>query len=108
MTSDEEDEAETNKIIEASGTAVPDTIEEDSSGSATMDIESDWTSLPRHGLQQKKEDSPLSDISESAFKGWASPLIFFFFFFIVTSPRIRHPAWRGPPYRAASMYNEVT
>ena len=33
---------------------------------------------------------------------------FFFFFFIVTSPRIRHPAWRGPPYRAASMYNEVT
>ena len=32
----------------------------------------------------------------------------FFFFFIVTSPRIRHPAWRGPPYRAASMYNEVT
>ena len=33
---------------------------------------------------------------------------FFFFFFKVTSPRIRHPAWRGPPYRAASMYNEVT
>ena len=33
---------------------------------------------------------------------------FFFFFFIVISPRIRHLAWRGPPYGAASMYNEVT
>ena len=64
MTSDGEDGAETNKIIdiEASGTSVPDPIEENSSGSATMDIESDWTSLPRHGPQQEKEDSPLSDI----------------------------------------------
>ena len=71
MTNDGEDGAETTKNInmEASGTSVPDTIEEDSSGSATMDIKSDWTSLQRHGPQQEKEDSPLSDISESAFKG---------------------------------------
>ena len=53
---------------------MPDTIEEDRSGSATMDIESKWTSLLGHDLQQEKEHSPLSDISESAFKGWASPL----------------------------------
>ena len=46
---------------------------------------------------------------EAAQEGQAwSFFFFFFFFFIVTSPRIRHPAWRGPPYRAASMYNEVT
>ena len=76
MNSDGEDGAETNKNIdiEASGTFVPDTIEEDSSGSAMMDIKSNWTSLPRHGPHQEKEDSPLSDISESAFKEWASPL----------------------------------
>ena len=76
MTSVGGDKAETNKNIqtENSGTSVPDTVEENSSGSATMDIESDWTGLPRHGPQQEKEDSPLSDISESAFKGWASPL----------------------------------
>ena len=76
MTSDKEDGAETDTIIniEAGGTFVPDTIKEDSSGSATMDIESDWTSLPNHGPQQEKEDSPLSNISKSAFNGWASPL----------------------------------
>ena len=76
MTSDGEDGVKTNKIIhiEASGTSIPDTIEEDSSGSATMHIESDWTSLPRHDQQQEKKDLPLSNISESAFKEWASPL----------------------------------
>ena len=53
MTSDGEERVETDTIIdiEASGTPVLDTIQENSSGSATMDIESDWTSLPRHGPQ---------------------------------------------------------
>ena len=76
MTSDRDNGAETNTIIniEARGTSVPDTIVEDSSGSATMDIESDWTILLRHGPQQEKADAPLSDILESAFKGLASPL----------------------------------
>ena len=76
MTSDGDNGVETTKIIniEASGTFVPGTIQQDSSGSATLDIKFDYKSLLRHGPQQEKEDSPLCDISESAFKGWGSPL----------------------------------
>ena len=76
MTSDREDRAETNKRInkEGSSNSVPDTITADSSRSATMHIESNWTKVTRHGPQQGKEDSPLSAICKSAFKGRAIPL----------------------------------
>ena len=69
MTSDETTAQDTDIAMdtEASGKPLPNPIEEDSL--ATIDTRSDWTCLPRHDQQQKKEESPLSDISESAFKG---------------------------------------
>ena len=59
----------TEMDTEASGKPLPHPIEEDSS--ATMDTQFDWTCLTRHDKRQEKEVSPLSDILESAFKGWA-------------------------------------